>query len=266
MVGIQTVWIWLVVLVGCGFEATPTEDEMETDTQEPPGTEEPAIERTCTRGDASLELCIDFEDMTTLAGDGSGNGHDPVRDDALTTTTRNSELAVQMSALSRLQIAEHPDLDITNNLTVSMWIKADRLPAWGDAYWLLDNNRQYAMSLLSYGGIRCGLGGETIDTGPLIGPGWHHVACTYDGDQLVVYVDGSVAGCDEVEGPIATDGTEGLAIGANIGVGPVFTQNFVGALDNIQVFSRTWSSTELCSASGAAGCHSSCPGWGWNGD
>lgn len=248
-----------MLLVGCGFEAIPAEDEMDPPPgMEQPATGEPAVERTCTEGDASLELCIDFEDTTTLAGDGSGNGHHPVLDDDLTTTTRNSELAVVMSTQSRLQIGEHPDLDIRTNLTVSMWMKADRLPA--SAYWMLDNNRQYAMSMQDDGEIRCGLGGDTVDSIlPLWGTGWHHVACTYDGNRLKVYVDGSVAGCRVVGRAIATDGAEGLAIGANIGAGPVFSENYVGALDNVQVFSRTWSSAELCSASGAAFCISQCP-------
>lgn len=249
-----------MLLAGCGFEAMPSEEEMETDPgTDQPGTDQPAVERTCTKGDSSLQLCIDFEDTTTLGGDGSGKGHNPVIDDALVTTTRNSELAVQMSTQSRLQIGEHADFDITSNLTVSMWIDPSGLPTSG-AFWMLDNNKQYAISLQTDGQIRCGLGSDTIDSVVrLPGSGWHHVACTYDKDRLKVYIDGSVAGCKALDRDIATDGAEGVAIGSNVGVGPVFTEQYVGALDNIQIFSRTWASTELCAVSGQGFCNPVCP-------
>jgi len=259
--GTQALCLGLVLLVGCGFEAMPSEEEMTddpaTDPDDPAG--QPIVERTCTKGDSSLQLCIDFEDTTTLGGDGSGKGHHPVLDDALVTTTRDSELAVQMSTQSKLQIGEHPDFDIKANLTVSMWIDPSALPTSG-AFWMLDNNLQYSMSLQSDGQIRCGLGSDTIDSVlPLPGSGWHHVACTYDKNRLKVYIDGSVAGCRQMTREIAVDGREGVAIGSNVGVGPVFTEQYVGALDNIQIFSRTWASAELCAVSGSGFCNPACP-------
>ncbi len=263
MAGTQTVWLGLVLLVGCGFEAMPNEEEMTDDPTDPDQpTDQPIIERSCTKGDSSLQLCIDFEDTMTLAGDGSGKGHHPVIDDALVTTTRDTELAVQMSTQSRLQIGEHADFDIRTNLTVSMWIDPAALPASG-AFWMLDNNRQYAMSLQPDGQVRCGLGTDTIDSViPLPGSGWHHVACTYDQNRLKVYIDGSVAGCRQMTREIAVDGTEGVAIGSNIGAGPVFSEQYVGALDNIQIFSRTWTGSQLCEVSGAGFCVPTCPSFG----
>ncbi len=180
-------------------------------------------------------------------------------DDALMTTTRDSELAVQMVPESRLQIGEHPDLDIKTNLTVSMWIKPRERPISG-SFWMLDNNKQYAMSLQSDGDIRCGLGSATVDSVvPLPREGWHHVACTYDQDRLMVYIDGSIAGCKRMTREIATDGREGVAIGSNIDAGPVFSAQYLGELDNIQIFSRTWLSSELCDVSGSGICNPGCP-------
>ncbi len=266
--GTQSLWLGLVLLAGCGFEAMPSEEEMTgdpaMDPDDPSG--QPIVARSCTTGDSSLELCIDFEDTATLGGDGSGKGHNPVLDDALVTTTRDAELAVQMSTQSRLQIGEHGDFDIKSNLTVSMWIDPSGLPTSG-SFWMLDNNKQYALSLQPDGQVRCGLGTDTIDSViPLPGGGWHHVACTYDRDRLKVYIDGSVAGCRQMRREIAVDGSEGVAIGSNVGVGPVFSEQYVGALDNIQIFSRTWTSGELCAASGGGFCVSGCPSFGGGGD
>jgi hypothetical protein len=253
MAGTRSIWLGALLLAGCGFEAPPFEDEMDM-VPDMTGT----VERKCATDDDSLRLCIDFEDTDPPAGDGSGLGHDPMLAVGLTTMTRDDELAVEMSSQSRLQIAEHAHLDITTNLTVSMWMKNEALPTAG-AYWMLDNNKQYAMSLQSDGQIRCGLGLDTIDSiASLTDQDWHHVACTYDGMRLKVYIDGWVAGCKSLTRPIATDGAEGLAIGSNIGVGPTFTGNYVGGLDNIQVFARTWSESELCAANGSSWCNSSC--------
>lgn len=263
MAGIRSIWLGAVLLAGCGFEAMPVEEDMED--MDDSGGEISPIERNCATSDPTLRLCIDFEDTATLAGDGSGLGHHLEIAAGLVTMDRGDELAVQMSSTSRLQIREHPDLDITSNLTVSMWMKNDARPTSG-AYWMLDNNNQYAMSLQADGQIRCGLGSDTVDSvASLSNDGdWHHVACTYDGDRLKVYIDGWAAGCKSVGRAIATTGAEGVAIGANIGAGPspadpVFTGNYVGGLDNIQIFARTWSDAELCAANGSGWCFSGCP-------
>ena len=224
-------------------------------------TDDPPITRNCAQGDTSLRLCIDFDDDTTLAGDGSSRGHDPALAAGLTMMTRDTELAVQMSSSSRLQIAEHADFDIASDLTISMWVKNEARPTSG-AYWMLDNNNQYAMSLQSDGQVRCGLGADTVDSVASLDDSWHHVACTYDGNRLKVYIDGWVAGCRTLARPIAITGTEGLAIGSNIGSTAgvlTFTGNYVGGLDNVQVFARTWSDQELCAANGSAWCNSACP-------
>lgn len=220
---------------------------------------DPTIERKCATTDGSLRLCIDFEDPATDATDGSGKGHHPIVVAGLTTNVRDAELAVEMGMASKLQIAEHPDLDITTNLTVSMWVNS--ATQLGSSHWLLDNNNQYSMSIQPTGAVRCGLGAAVIDSSAQLnvgGSGWHQVACTYDGARLKVYIDGWVAGCRDVNREIATTGTEGLSIGSNIGAGPVFNDKFIGGLDNVQVFARTFSDAELCAANGTGWCNSSC--------
>jgi len=271
--GTHSYWLCAAFLVGCGFEAAPgEEDTMIDDPTSPTG--DPTVERKCATADGSLRLCIDFEDPATDATDGSGRNHHPVVVDGLTTLDRDAgggaiELAVEMSAQSKLQIAEHADLDIATNLTVSMWVNTSTRPAAGSSYWLLDNNNQYSISMQPSGAIRCGLGASTVDSAAQLnvsGGGWHQVACTYDGEELKVYIDGWVRGCRDVDRPISTTGTDGLSIGSNIGAGPVFNDKFVGGLDNVQVFARTFSPAELCAANGNDWCNPSCDWFGANGD
>lgn len=257
------VWLFTIVVIasaGCGF-SVPTEDELDpgdpsgpgdpTDPTDPP---EP-VARRCDTSDPTLRLCIDFEDTPSFAEDGSGRGHHATTT-SVAVMNRAAEQAVLVGAASRVVVAEHADLDLVDALTVSMWMRADALDS--AAQYLLDNNRQYAVSYQPDGQIRCGLGSTTVDS--LISyfdQAWHHVACTYDGQRLKVFVDGSVQGCTAAS-TIATTGAEGLAIGANLDAGPTYSGQFIGGLDNVQVFARAWTPAELCTTAGSTLCNASC--------
>lgn len=224
-----------------------------------PGTPPPAARRCPT--DNYLRLCIDFDDQATLTGDGSGRNHDAIST-GISVMPRGGEQAALLSASSRITVAETLDLDITSNLTIAMFVRPEAAPDIGDAFWALDNNRQYALSYEDTTQFRCGLGTKTVDSGIWFPPGrWHHVACTFDqaAAMLKIYVDGYAAGCRRVTGPISTDGGEGLAIGANIGANQSFSDRFIGGIDNVQVYARTLPGAELCTAAGGSGCTDTCP-------
>lgn len=246
-----------LALTGCGFSVT-AETGLPPDVDQPdagPG-DPPPVARACDASDSSLRLCVDFDDPTRATADGSGRHHLPSKDENLTVMPRGPEQAALMSASSRLAFPEHPDFDIPKKLTVSLWMQANKPDA---VEWLLDNNTQYAVSYQPDGQLRCGLGLSTVDSQlSVLDRGWHHVACTYDGEVLKVYLDGELQGCADVDREIATTGQDGLAIGANLGAGATFTDPYVGGLDNVQVFARTWSGDELCAANGRTGCTSDC--------
>lgn len=253
--GMSRLYLAAALLAGCGFsipgEALPPDADDDGDAAPP------AVARKCATTDPSLRLCIDFEDVNTLTGDGSGRGHDAVVATALSVMPRDAEQAVLLSADSRLLVAEHVDLDIPTALTTAMWIRVDE---FGRTMWFLDNNRQFSMSYQADGQLRCGLGTDTVDSlAPIWDDAWHHVACTYDGTQLRVFLDGSIAGCRDLQKQIAIDGTEGVAIGANVGAGQSFSDHFVGGLDNLQVLASSWSAAQICAAAGQTSCWDRCP-------
>jgi hypothetical protein len=174
---------------------------------------------------------------------------------------RDQELAVLVGSTSRVVVDETPDLDLVKNLTVTLWARPDGAPPGGQAYWLFDNNRQYFAEYLPNGKFRCGIGTMTVDAALGVQPDhWYHVTCAYDSaSQLRVYVNGHRAGCKNANAAaIPTTGTEGLAIGANIDAGPAFSQPFIGGLDNIQVFARTFSAQEACDAAHNTDCLDLC--------
>ena len=257
--------LWLTVALlapACGFTAPGSGDDG-VDPVDPadPGAPTVPTARWCPTSDSHLKLCVDFDDQVGLTGDGSSRHHTVVSS-GLTVMDREGEQAALMSDASQLTVAETTDLDITSALTVAMFVRPAHVPAFGQAFWALDNNKQYAISYQDTTKFRCGLGTKTVDSALWFAPDhWHHVACTFDlsTEMLKIYVDGYVAGCRQVSNPIATDGHEGLAIGANVNAGPSFTEKFVGGIDNVAVFDRTLTSAELCTAAGGGPCTSACP-------
>jgi hypothetical protein len=266
VVGAPRIWIVSVLVAGCGFEV-PTEPEMPgddgvVDPMEPSG---PPVARKCATSDPSLRLCIDFEDVATFASDGSGRAHHPLLADQLTMMTREDETAVQLSALSRLQIGETSDLDISPSLTVSLWMRPEGLPAKDQAYSMVDNDLQYSISYRDSGKVRCNIGSDKVDSVISLPPrSWYAIGCTYDGAKIKLLIDGHVAGCKDRSGAVSATGIVGTAIGADIGASPgatapSFSEQFIGGLDNIQVFARAWSPAELCTAAGSTNCLDECP-------
>jgi hypothetical protein len=253
-----------MLAAGCGFEA-PTEPQMPGDVVVDPvyPDDDMIVARKCATSDPTLRLCIDFEDVATFASDGSGHAHHPIVADSLTMMARDSETAVQMSALSRLRIAETPDLDVTGSLTLSLWVRPESVPANNQAYTMIDNDLQYAISYEDSGQVRCTIGSERVDSVvPIFPRTWYAVACTYDGSTLKLLIDGHVAGCRSKPGALSGSGALGTAIGADLAgapASPSFSQPFLGGLDNLQVFARAWSPAELCTAAGTTDCLDACP-------
>jgi hypothetical protein len=60
---------------------------------------------------------------------------------------------------------------------------------------------------------------------------WHHLAMTYDGAMIKIYIDGTLAGSKAQTGAIATN-TNALALGTQ----PGFPENFGGKADELRVW------------------------------
>ncbi|MBX3156185.1 MAG: LamG domain-containing protein [Deltaproteobacteria bacterium] len=213
--------------------------------------------------EADLRLCLDFEDAAPMAvaRDASGFKHDAIAT-AIDLAQRTGEQAARFTPpQSMLAISENAGLAL-QAVTIEMFVAVDRI-APGRRYWLLDNGGQYFASYGDDNEIRCGVNlTKTVDSGTRQMPvkitdaGWHHVACTYDRNELRVYVDGSVADCQDERGPlIAPAGA--TTIGAR--TGGQASEHLAGALDNVHVFARALTPAEICAASGRTSCRQTCP-------
>jgi hypothetical protein len=217
----------------------------------------------CALSDASVQLCLDFNDAATLGYDSSSGQHDGSVLDVVTMTRDSvtpADPAAQFSTSSVVQIAEAPALDLPSNnaFSIELWLDPSQVPT--QTFHILEHP-QYSVYLLTNGSVRCTIGATSADTALPIGTGssasWTHVGCTFDGVTVETYIDGNVAGCKQQSSSVSPPppGTTGVVVGATL----------VGGVDNIHVLARTLSASEICTMAGHTGCSTSCPG-GQGGD
>ncbi|MGH7176842.1 MAG: LamG-like jellyroll fold domain-containing protein [Tepidisphaeraceae bacterium] len=144
-------------------------------------------------------------------------------------------------------------LNPTTGITLAAWIKVD---AWagGNRRILQKGNtdNQYRLTE-EIGVLKFHLAGVTngIITTALPSTGvWHHVAATYDGANLRIFIDGGQAVQQSGSGAIATSG-DPLYIATKT-VGATAGDFFDGVMDDIRIYSRALTSAEVAALFGGA--------------
>ncbi|MGE0548388.1 MAG: LamG domain-containing protein [Kofleriaceae bacterium] len=262
--------IVLGALAGCGFSvpAAPTAD-VAVDAADLLPTEPPAPCSTWAPDDGSIRLCIDFEDSTLIsrARDGSGHNHDAMLASVammMRETAGTKQQALGLAMDSSVVIAEASDLDASSNFTFGLWVFASATPQQGAApIGLMSNGGEYGIALQPDGDVRCTVGDKFASTKLLGAPlitlnRWVHIACTYDGAQIKVYLNGVLSDCKAAPIPGVKPNTSGLVIGdRNDGL---VSAPLIGGVDNVHVYARALTAVELCGLNGipAAVCIQQC--------
>ncbi|HWW00485.1 MAG TPA: LamG-like jellyroll fold domain-containing protein [Candidatus Acidoferrum sp.] len=163
-------------------------------------------------------------------------------------------------------IADAPELDPTNSLSVEAWVLLSNYPntegvlvVYKNIYFVQPG--QYAIAVYQTGSnsiFQAGLG--VVPTGDLAMFGttslqlntWYHVAITYNAAQFRLYVNGQLENTLAVTGPVATT-TGPLKIGG-YGISPYALP---GRVDEVSLYNRALSGSEvqaLYSAGSAGKC------------
>ncbi len=79
---------------------------------------------------------------------------------------------------------------------------------------------------------------------------WHHVAGTFDGKRITVYIDGSQAATATAKGSISPSAGTNLLVGADP-IDPA--AKFTGAVDEVRVYQRALSAAEIAALYAATG-------------
>lgn len=185
----------------------------------------------CDAGDATLVACYEFEGTTA-----DGGPHH--LDAAMTNVTfvaGETGMAAVASAQTQMNAAQNAVMDPAN-LTVEAWIKAP-LPGAGLRAGILDNEGAWGLFLEPQGGLQCITG--TIVAANVQANTWTHVACTADGANRKIYVNGTLI--DTAAAGALGTGTQGWALGANSPSG----SQLAGNLDQVRVFSVARTATQI---------------------
>ncbi|MDR3457835.1 MAG: hypothetical protein P4N60_10350 [Verrucomicrobiae bacterium] len=178
--------------------------------------------------------------------------------------------AFNFTGNANIDVPNQPALNPTNQLTVECWIypRARAAFTWPQDVVTKDGecaNRQYILGIDNNNsqGTGAGIFESTVWLGsgavPVSGARvvqtntWYHVAVTYDGALLKLYVNGAVDGQVAVTGPIVT-GSEPVRLGGGApgGCPPYF---FDGLLDEPAIYNRALASNEIAAIylAGSAG-------------
>ncbi|MEN6428863.1 MAG: LamG-like jellyroll fold domain-containing protein [Phycisphaerales bacterium] len=136
-------------------------------------------------------------------------------------------------------------LDLTTGLTVAAWVKAERADATAQET-LVVKSGAYSLAIQSsnvvfavYSDSAAAWKVVQFPVGAGFNGAWHHVAGTFDGSTLALYVDGALQGSTAYAGAIASRPANSLSLGSD---GVKFYQ---GTLDDVHVYSRALSLAEV---------------------
>ncbi len=141
-----------------------------------------------------------------------------------------------------LEVPDCPALNLTTGLTIMAWLK----PAAAQSARIVDKghpgaNDAYMIDTLPRGNLRVitGRGGFVLDTVlPL--NSWSHVALTYDGAALRLYLDGKLLQQVQASGPLSITDLP-LHIGADAAGG----SQFAGVMNDVMLWKRALSVEDI---------------------
>ncbi len=147
---------------------------------------------------------------------------------------------------SYIEIANESAFDVTSQISIAAWIKVNKFDkrfqtiiSKGDADgWVLHRDAESDHLGFAFGQDRWVVGETAVNDGQ-----WHHVAVTYDGGKLVMFIDGRQDADNHVSGPIPVNNTP-VCIGEN----PTAKgRSWNGLIDEVRIYNYTLSTDEVAS-------------------
>ena len=202
--------------------------------------------------ETSLVACFTFEGNTD---DISGRGNH-ASGTAVYTVGRGS-VAAMFDDTTNVRIPDSPSMNFSAQVTVMAWVRHDTLPSDPRAV-IIDRNQGFAFFVrddggpgfnVSTGGV--GATGSADDATPLTLGTWTHLAATFDGSVITLYVNGTVRDTSALSGSIANADTLGTRIGGNLTDGTSAAQQpFYGAIDDLGVWNEALQAARIVQQAG----------------
>ncbi len=182
----------------------------------------------------------------TTATDSSGNNNTGTINTATWTTGKYGG-GLNFNGTAKVQVPSAASLNLTSGMTLAAWIK----PTVNQSGWVTILQKQpdaYVLNASNGTGALFPGGGATSNNGWQYVSGvsaspvntWTHVAVTYDGAILRMYVNGAQVATQPGTGTIQTTSSP-LWIGGNSPYG----EYFVGLIDEVRVYNRALTPGEI---------------------
>ena len=180
------------------------------------------------------------ESSGTAVLDRSGRGNDGVISGATRSAAGRHGAALSFDGVNDwVTVADSASLDLSSALTVSAWVRPAALGGWRTIVFKeRPGGMVYSLFADQAGGRPAGLvylGGERSVLGPASIPlnQWTHLATTYDGSTVRLFVNGIQAGSLAVTGTLQAS-TGALRLGGNA----VWSEWFSGLIDEVRIYDR----------------------------
>jgi hypothetical protein len=204
---------------------------------------------------SGLVAAYGFNEGTgTTAGDSSGNANAGVVSGATWSAAGRFAGALSFDGASDwVAVADAPSLDLTTGMTLEAWVRPTTIDGW-ETVLMKEASGSYAYGLYADdNGQDSGQprrpGGWVVQGSSYFGAQgtsqlpvntWTHLAATYDGAVLRIYLNGTLAGSLNQSGAInVSDGA--LRIGGN----SIWGEWFSGLIDEVRVYNRALSQAEI---------------------
>jgi hypothetical protein len=189
-----------------------------------------------------------FEEASgSTVTDSSNNGNTGTITGAVRTTAGRFGSALTFNGTSDwVTIADAASLDVTNQMTLEAWVRPSAVTSWRTVLMKEQTNGLvyglYANSDTNRPSVHVNSAGEkdTRGTAQLAVNTWTHLAATYDGANLRLYVNGVQASSKADTGNLPNS-TGALRIGGN----SVWSEWFAGQIDEVRVYTRALTAAEI---------------------
>ena len=199
---------------------------------------------------AGLVAAYSFnEGSGTSVSDASGKGHTGTVSGATWAAGKYGQGLSFDGADDWVTIPDAADLDLTTGMTLEAWVKPTTQTGW-ETVLFKEMAGDHAYVLYSYASDVSGRPSTAVRTGGTMTsvPGtatlatnvWTHLASTYDGATLRLYVNGALVGSRAVSGAL-TATTGPLRVGGN----NVWAEWFNGTIDDVRIYGRALSQSEI---------------------
>jgi chitodextrinase len=202
------------------------------------------------RGAPGLVAAYSFDEGSgTTVADASGTGNTGTISGATWTSSGqyNGALSFRADDSARVTIPNSASLQLTTAMTLEAWVNPSIVgSAWRDVIYKGTDNYLLEATSSKAGKPSGGgkIGGSTtvqvFGTSPTSANTWTHLAVTYDGAALALYVNGSPVSTKPVSGAITTSASP-LQIGSD----SVFGQYFDGSIDEVRVYNTALTQAEI---------------------